>query len=192
MLRTCALRTFVTAGMAVLVWWGACASASAQGFRVFTRVSHETSGVDPHTGRPRRPEVIARTLSLFHAGKVYDYIEAVGEVIVFEPANRRFTVLSVPHSIAATVEFDELKNLMKVARHETESYLDRLRETGDPASLQMVAPIEFQLDPRFDEHFDPAAKRLSLASRYVRYEVACAEPPTPEAAETYLRYADWI
>ena len=45
----------------------------------------------------------ATALTLFHAGRVYDYMEELGEVVILEPVHNRFTVLG-PNYLAARVE----------------------------------------------------------------------------------------
>ncbi|MGH7199902.1 MAG: hypothetical protein ACREJB_04815, partial [Planctomycetaceae bacterium] len=59
---------------------------AAQEFRIYTRVYDAST-----TGE--EPAVVTRSLSLFHAGKVYDYIDTLGEVTVFEPAQDRVHIL---------------------------------------------------------------------------------------------------
>src|SRR5687767_2243382 len=76
----------------------------AQEFRIYTKV------YDAGAAQNVRPSVIGSSLSLFHAGKVYDHVENQheSEVIIFEPAHQRFTILSTSRSLATTVHFDEI------------------------------------------------------------------------------------
>jgi hypothetical protein len=53
--------------------------AAAQDMRVYTTVRA--------VGENRQDSpILAESLTLFHAGKTYDYMENVGEVIIYEPA----------------------------------------------------------------------------------------------------------
>src|ERR1043165_1169439 len=61
----------------------ACGTARAQDFRVYTTIQDLTAAPPGNGGAAQAP-VVARTLTLFHAGKAYDYIPEIGEVIVIE------------------------------------------------------------------------------------------------------------
>ncbi len=166
-------------------------TAGAQEFRVYTQVYDEADTAKrSRDGGP--PPIVTRSLSMFHAGKVYDYIEPVGEVTVFEPARRRFTILSTSREMTTTVEFDELKHLLKMARLETEKYLTQLDLQATKASQKAARSLRFQLAPRFQEQYDLDKKRLTLLSPYFRYDVGFAAARSNQIADEYLRYADWI
>lgn len=165
------------------------AAAEAQEFRIYTRVMLQNPPAGANT--TPKPEVIARSLTLFHAGKVYDYIDSVGEVIVFEPAQRRFLILNTARDVATSVNFDELHNLLKVARHRTESYVDQLDGDGDEKSRLAAAQLRFQLNPEFEESWDSNSRRLSMSGRFLRYSALCAVEESPqEVVDGWLRYAD--
>ncbi len=166
---------------------------SAQEFRIYTRISMAPAappGSETWSLDASRPEVLARSLTLFHAGRVYDYIDTAGEVLVFEPAHRRFTILNTQRELATTVEFDELTNLLKVARRETENYATRLRSEPDAGSRRTADQIQFQLDPRFDETWDQKSRRLTLSGKHLRYQATVGDEPSPEVLEAWSRYAD--
>lgn len=164
-------------------------TASAQEFRIYTRVMLENppaaaSGVT-------KPTVIARSLTLFHAGKVYDYIDSIGELIVFEPAQRRFLIVNTTRDVATSVNFDELHNLLKVARNRTETYVEELESDGDEKSKLAAAQLRFQLNPDFEESWDNEDRRLTMSGRFLRYSALCAvEESSQEVVDTWLRYAD--
>ena len=69
------------------------AAARAQDFEVYTRVYDENAVAADGKSPLKVP--IARSLTMFHAGKAYDYIEAIGEVVVidFDPATPHFSLL---------------------------------------------------------------------------------------------------
>ena len=174
---------------ALLQWIVLTADTQAQQFRVFTEVTRPPVASETARGRP---VVIARSLTLFHAGKVFDWLPPpVGEVTVFEPAHRRFVIFSGRKLIATTVTFDEIERLLSTARDETHNYTRQLERRDEPGSRAIIEPLQFQLDPKFAEQFDPAGQRLALRSRRFTYSVDCAAPVVREAAGAYLSYADW-
>ncbi len=171
--------------IALLLVGSACHSADAQEFRVFTVVYDMSERTEAG-----RPPVVARAATLFHAGKVYDYLDSANEVIVYEPTERRFRVLSPSRGIVATVAFDEIRHLLKIAHEETQRESDRL--AGDPNHAQAAALLQLQLDPRFQESFDEPTRLLTLDGGALRYEARLVDPGRPGTVEAYLDYADWV
>jgi hypothetical protein len=160
------------------------APASAQDFKVGTRVFQR----DAANGRWNE---VGQSLTLFHAGKVYDYMQQIGEVVVHEPAESQLVILSVNgNDLATTLHFSQLQQFLKVARTETESHLQSLAREGDSNTRRRQA-LQFQLDPRFEHSFDPARKSLTLISPLLRYEVVTEKVDRPHVARQYLQYADW-
>lgn len=159
-------------------------NAVADDFRVFT-VVHDVSDVS----EGKRPSV--RAMTLFHAGKVYDYVDAAGEVIIYEPTARQFRILNTNQGIVTTAALDEIKQLLKVAYEETERQAGTL-SLNDPQAAKVSAMLHFQLDPRFDESYDEASGRLRLASDSIHYDVQMVTPGQPGLVEAYLEYADWV
>lgn len=160
-------------------------TAMSQEMRLFTVVydlSKEAEG--------QRPPVVARAVTFFHAGKVYDYVDAADEVLVFEPTQRQFRVLSPSRGIVASVAFDEINQLVKIARDETDKQAEKLA-VAPSGDAQNGALLRFQLAPRFEETFDPQSGRLLLDGDVLSYEVQTAEPGRPGIANAYLDYADW-
>jgi hypothetical protein len=166
-------------------------AASAQEFSVYTAVFDMSSSAGETSRTP-----LVRSLSLFHAGSAYDYVESDrdGEVIIFEPAAQRFRILNPGRSIWSAVHFDQLAHKLKFARQITERHLADLQE-HQPASPE-VAELTFVLNPSFHDSFDAGRHQLTLASPLVTYRATCAQSdggqPPPELVEAYLRYADAI
>ncbi|MBW3541809.1 MAG: hypothetical protein KY476_16195 [Planctomycetes bacterium] len=167
-----------------LVW---AEPSAAQDFSVYTRVYDLTRG--PAGASPP----LGRSLSLFHAGKVYDYVEGEshGEVIIFEPAQQRFRILGTGRALWTTVHFDEVHLKLKAALDETRMHVVRLRQNA--GSQTAIEQIEFTLSPLFEVRHDAAARILSLTSPWLSYRARLEGGETGrDAAEVYLRYADWI
>jgi len=174
--------------LAVLMLSATADIATAQQFRVYTRVTQMRPG---QSLPPTDQDVIARSLTLFHAGRVFDWLPAVGEVTVFEPSHERFILYNGRRKMATTVSFAEIQRVLDSARDETRSYVQRLEERGTVDAGSVTNPLRFQLAPVFEEKFDAGQQHLSLTSPRFRYEVTCGDPLTPQATTAYLNYADW-
>ncbi len=172
------------------------ATASAQEFRVYTRVYDRSLSAErlQSGDAPEASPIVSRSITLFHAGKAYDFMPALNEIIIFEPArpHRRFTILNTHRNVATSITFDELNAMLNVARAQTKTSLDTLQSGGDTAHERVLAAIAFQLAPQFDERYDPASKRLLLQSAGLTYRATCSPVAAPELAGAYLRYADWM
>ena len=156
--------------------------ATAQEFRVYTSVSE----IGPNAGSRR---VVARSLTLFHAGRVYDHMEQVGELVIFEPVEDRFVLIR--DHLATEVSLDELRNMLETAKTAAERYAGGLQARTDAEAAKTRAQLEFQLKPQFAEHADPAAHRLVLDGGELRYDVTGAAMTAPDVLATYVEYANW-
>lgn len=165
----------------------ASSTALAQQFRVFTRVERLVTD-DQHN---EHSELMARSITYFYAGRVYDCIPQVGEVTIFEPGHDRFVVINTVNMLVTTVPFSEISLRLDQARDETKSYAQQLRERSARDALQIAEPLLFQLAPQFQEQFDPIASKLTLSSPRFAYVVDCQSPALPECGAAYLNYADW-
>jgi hypothetical protein len=174
-------RVFVAAALAVLIQLGAI-PAAAQEFRVYTAV-HLCGPA------PEQRQVVARSLTLFHAGRVYDHMEEVGELVMFDPLNDRFLLLR--DSLATEVSFGELRTMLEVAAVSAGRYAAELDRRPEPEAARVAAQLRFQLAPRFETRFDPAQQRLTLVGRELSYHVEASTAAPPEALAAYVRYADW-
>jgi hypothetical protein len=163
---------------------------AAQEFRIYTRVSQEMGGTPETAGDAKQNAVIARSLTLFHAGKVYDYIDSVGEVTIFEPGRKRFTILSTTRRMTTQVKFDELLGKLNIAQKAIESFVAVPNSKGGPP-LKVAKALNFQLAPDFDTKYATDGKALTLNSPFVRYEARCSKAKAPQALTAYLHYADW-
>jgi hypothetical protein len=163
---------------------GVAASAPAQDFRVFTQVT------DLSAGAKAKPRLVSTSLTLFHAGKVYDYVEAAEETVIFEPAQSRFVVMSKRHDLATEISQDEIRRYLSLARTEARSLIAEWQR-DDAERKNEIAALEFQLVPEFRVSVNEETKTLSLVSPRFRYDVKYAEAPSQEIVQTYLRSADW-
>ena len=158
--------------------------AQAQQFKVTTRVTQLTFD-------EREPErTLSRSLTLFHAGRVYDWIPSVGEITVVDPARDRFIVFCSRKRIGAQVPFEEVTRMLGTARDETSNWVSRMIESGNPKSTRIAEPLKFQLSPKFEKTFDLASKTLTLKSPRLSYIVDCQQVESSELLDAYLEYAD--
>lgn len=154
----------------------------AQEFRIYTRMFNQAANA-------KTPPVIGRSVSMFHAGKVYDKIG--GEVIIFEPSLRRFTIIDGARMLSTTVTFDQILHFLKLAEDEAQQYVSQLRIKPD--TEQAVALLQFQLKPVFQEKYDAGQHKLTLQSPTFRYEVQCGDDAKSTGVmDVYLHYANWI
>lgn len=153
----------------------------AQEMRVYTRVSD----VADDGGKP------SRSLSLFHHGRVYDYIPAADEVTILEPAHNRFTLLNAGRNIATTVEFDEIQRILKVSGDVVRARVTELDGESDRAARDVVEFLKFQLDPKFEPLFNESRGTLQLKSRMLIYSVEATVPQDTSVVTLWAKYADW-
>ncbi|MBX3437882.1 MAG: hypothetical protein KF861_10360 [Planctomycetaceae bacterium] len=161
------------------------AAASAQDLRVLTNVSVQ----HPQEGRWRP---LTRSLTLFHGGKVYDRVDEVGEVVIHEPSESQFVILSLTgNKMATRVRYEEVLQLLDVTRTETKKYMEELSSTPRGNNRNVIQALAFQLDPQFTESFDAKSGRLQLASEFVNYGVETASIKNVGVVEQYLDWASW-
>jgi hypothetical protein len=170
------------AAVAALWLTGTASGVLAQDFRVYTSVADLNS-------QGTAPRVVARSLTLFHAGKVYDHMEEVGELVIFEPGEDQFVIIR--GNVAAKAPFESLRQMLEVASTEAERHAAELQQRSEPEARRLGAQLRFQLSPDFQEQFDPATNRLTLSGTEFSYEVRTAPVDAPRMVERYLEYADW-
>lgn len=159
---------------------------NAQEMRVYTTVRNLRGS----TVSEDRAPVVARSLTLFHAGKVYDYVEAAKELTIFEPAHHRFTLLSERRRVATEVTQDEVRQFLNLVEQEGWKQLTTTTEQQDSPQGKSLMWLKFQLKPEFEVTFDGAKNVLSLTDRAARYHAELQAAPTKSAVESYLRFAD--
>lgn len=178
---------FGTALTALLLWSVLSVTCLAQDFRVNTRVYD----VRPSAGQPDKPIVISRGYSIFHAGKVYDYIDTIGEVTIFEPAQERFILISQSCMMTTMLPLSEIETKVFQGQKHSEEYLRSATGSNNPLERSLVAPIRAQLAPRFAQQYDAGRRRLKLKNEFIQYEVACSTCDSPQIVAAFQQYADW-
>ncbi|QDT63126.1 hypothetical protein [Calycomorphotria hydatis] len=156
-------------------------AAQAQQFRVMTTVYQ--SG---------EPTPVSRSLTLFHAGKVYDYVDAMDEVILFEPATEQFLILNSRYGLTTKVQQEELRHLLNQARVETERKAATMAGDISPAAKKILASFAFQLAPEFKSEFDEPSNTLKLTGGPLAYTITGTQVERTGLTTAYLEYADWM
>ena len=156
----------------------------AQEFRIRTTVYQHKQDVDP--------AIVSRSVSIFHAEKVFDHVDGLGEVTIFDPVRKRLIILNESRMIKAEINYDEIKNLLNVARHQTQEYIHDQLKRKESVGNEFAAQLKFQLDPVFDIQFEESKNQLVLDSKLINYNVQCVTPDQKVAVGSYLRFADWM
>lgn len=154
----------------------------AQSLRVITKLTDVSI--------PESPQPLSHTLTLFHGGRVYDYMEEVGEVVIFEPIHNRFLILGKNYA-ATEVSFAEINHFLESAHKEAVQYIEELSADTNPASARQAASVRFQLSPDFQESFDAANHQLTLSGTELKYTVIGQPVEESSLVDRYLEYADW-
>lgn len=172
----------------IIVWFRMTTPADAQDLKILTRVYSRQAepGGAPHD------EQRAVSLTIFHAGRVYDYVDSIGEIIVFEPTENRFTIMSSTRSLVAVVDFDELRQILKIAKTEAEKHIDRLVDKNGGTLPPSAAGLVAQFSPQFEETWKPQSNELLMTSPSVSYRALCIATDDQTLNDSYLHYADWI
>lgn len=161
-------------------------SVFGQGLRVSTIV-YDAGRLDS-TGRE---PAIASSFSLFHGGRVYDYVEAAGEVVIFEPVAKRFTVLNPDRGVYTVILFNELNRLLNARGPKTEEYIQELDARNTREAERIARMLTFQLNPTFENNFDERSGLLTLTADSWKYVVSTREWDDAEQLERYFTYTDW-
>ncbi len=159
-------------------------AAIAQELRVYTRTVDLTGlPVEQHAKAP----IVARSLTLFHANKVYDYIDSARELTIYEPIQKRFTILHEASGTMTTISLDEVRQFLKMAENDAAQLIASGQRNGTGTTLEF---LRFQLDPKFTVQYEDTTRRLRLDHAQMRYEADCAAPPQGMIAKTYFDYVD--
>ncbi|MGD9854798.1 MAG: hypothetical protein AB7U20_07585 [Planctomycetaceae bacterium] len=177
-------------GRSMSFWLAAAACVAtnvsfAQDLRVLTRISLQL----PQDGRW---QPLSRSLTLFHGGKVYDHVEEIGEVVIHEPRESQFVILSLTgNKMASRVRYEELVRFLEMFSAETAKYLEELNSAPGQNYGNAIQALAFQLQPQFAESFEPSTGQLRLSSRFVIYQAETASFGRPDVVNQYLEWADW-
>lgn len=163
----------------------------ADEFCVYTTV-YDERGVAGEQAGGERTEPVARSLTMFHAGKAYDYLQSQSEFTIYEPMQKRFLLINRSRMLSTQIPFEEINTHLYRSRREAENFLSRVLPGDDQTLQNKQQATRFQLQPRFEESFTPAGNRLRLQGTSLAYDVVCFKPDSTQAQEAFLHYADWM
>jgi hypothetical protein len=130
-------------------------------------------------------EPVARSLTLFHEGVAWDFLElpdavgksaVIGEIVLHDPARERVLVIDPARQVKTQVDLIRLERLSVS--------LAKWARTNDDRLVRWAGGPDFAAG--FTEHDD----RFELVGPRVKYAVAYEEAPCTEAAVTYRQFAD--
>lgn len=154
---------------------------AAQGLRISTQVfAKQATGKDQNIGS---------SLTLCHSGRIYDYVAAADELVIYDPAGKRCIVLNPERKLSTTVSFDEIRHQMEHRVRRTKELLEDPRlVSGREADREL---LRFQLQPEFSEQYDAASGMVTLSAPHFSYRVHTRDWKNAEQVEEYLAYRDW-
>ena len=129
----------------------------------------------------RDAEPVARSLTVFRDGLAWDFLDGAEpgrtvEIVLHDPARERVVVIDPDRNVKTEIDRLRLERL-------SASLAAWARRSDDKLMLWAGGPT-------FHEHIRKQDRTLELSGPRARYIVEFAAAPTPEAAETYRRFAD--
>ena len=179
-------RLFLATLLTLFVLGTTPAAVNAQGLRISTLV-YDISNSDGKLP----PQVVSSSLTLIHNGRIYDYVDSADEVVIYDPVDRKFTVLNTGRGLVTRPTFDEIRHLLDSLRPKTEDYIAEQKSSGNPEARRIAESLQFQLDPQFKPSFDPMKGLLVLSSPSFTYRVETRKWADADQVEKYLAYTDW-
>ncbi len=156
----------IAAALLVCTSIAVAAPASAADFRVTNAVF-----VEGETG----PQ--SQSVTIFHAGLVYDFLADPAEIIVFDKPHGQFVLLDVGRRVQSGVSTDEVQAFVDRAKR-------LLAGSKNPPQIIWLA------DPKFDETFDSQSSELTLRGESMTYQAQLL-PTGPDVAAQYREFSDW-
>jgi hypothetical protein len=144
---------------------GGLRPALAEDFRVDNQVFSDKATAPESQG-----------ITIFQGGVVYDFLDNPPEVVVFDPAARRFVLLDAGRRLTAEVSIEKVT---------TFNDWQKAWATNQPNRV-----LQFFGQPRFEESFSKAAGELTLSSPWAIYKIKLAAAGKG-VAEQYREFCDW-
>lgn len=158
----------------------------AQGMRISTHV-YDIAKADSRAAS----QIVSSSLTLMHNGRVYDYVDAADEAVIFDPVEKHFTIINESREMMTRITFDEIRHLMSSREPRMGVYIEELQASGKTTDHKLAESLKFQLAPRFSQTFDPMKGTLVLSSASFVYRVETRKWSDSLQVERYLNYADW-
>jgi hypothetical protein len=147
---------------------------------LFAFVASETQAaefrIENRVFAEREKEPKSQSLTLFHEGFVYDFMQDPTEVTVFDKAAGRFVLLNAAKREKAEITVAEI-----------DAFVEKLKQL---AAKQKDPLLRFFADPKFEETFDAGRGELSLASPLVTYRLTGEVMKDPAVFAEYREFSD--
>lgn len=119
----------------------------------------------------------AQGATIFYGGVVYDYLEQPAEMIVFDKAAGKFTLLDTSRQLQAEVSTQHVGKFIAGLK------------TKAAAAQEPV--IRWMAEPGFQEQFDQKNGELTLVSPHMMYSAKLGTAASPAMTEQYREFSDW-
>lgn len=121
---------------------------------------------------------VLESVTVFQAGRVYDFLAEPREVAVFDVPGSKFVVLDPERKVRAEVSLEQIEAFTTNLKSET-------------MKRSIVPLLAFLAEPKFTEEFDPTKQELTLSSEWLTYKVQAVTPKLPDAADQYADFVQW-
>lgn len=122
-------------------------------------------------------EPFGKNLTVFYAGKVYDFMETPQErITIFDPSPGRFVLLDPKNKISTEITSAEL-----------DEFADTLKAKAAKSKERL---LQFLSSPEFEVEYQDASGTLTLSSHYISYNVQTVKVDDEEALVLYRAFSD--
>jgi hypothetical protein len=122
-----------------------------------------------------RPQ--SKSVTIFQAGLVYDFLADPAETVVFDKAHGRFALLDGARRVQCEVSTEEVA-----------AFIDQAKKLL--AGEKNAPQLHWLAAPTFDETFDSQSSELTLRGEWMTYQ-AQVLPTGPDVASQYREFFDW-
>jgi hypothetical protein len=121
-------------------------------------------------------ETVSENTTLFHGGKIYDFLATPSEITVYDLPRTRILLLSPSRGVQTEVSVQSL--------HEFSSKLQEW------AASQADPLLKFSARPQFDQQLNESTREASFNSQFVTYRVVSQTAKSEEIARQYREFCD--
>ena len=121
-------------------------------------------------------EPISRSSTIFAKAMVYDFLEKPAEIFVFDRPREQFILLSTERRVSAQVSMQDVV-----------TFTEQLRRR---AAEQSDSFVQFLANPKFEQHHDPTAATVTVASPWLSYQVQGVAAPSAEMTAQFREFSD--
>ena len=117
------------------------------------------------------------SITIFHEGLVYDYLDSPKEITVFDREAGRILLLDPVRKIQTELTTQDLEVLSRQLRVWAGGQADDL--------------LRFSARPEFQEEYEATTGGLRLHSPWLSYEAETIKPSRSTILDLYLEFCDW-